>query len=311
MLESKVIGFASSDRLGAIRIIVVLCAILNVVFQDFTLLGQAVGPWYQPEGFFRAIPAHWTGIFFNSEAVLLIFKAFLLIFLISALIGFYTRFSLLVSTGFYAFYLATLGSGAGSLDCGGLPLYLMFMLIWIPSGEGISLDPWRRRRREYAHLKLDDRPSVSIGWSVFLLRAVLAFSFFQAGLSKIQNTGWGWIRPWRLEQFFIQDSLVFSHAGWVSHLIAVPPPFWMLLAMAYLGIELFFPVILLVRNSRVLYLLAAVLVRSFVLIPQNIFFHDLILLQFIFYHWDRILPLGPASEHDRRKGTPFFRIPKV
>ncbi len=309
MLESKVIGAAPSDRLGAIRVIVVVCAILNVVFRDFNLLAQAAGPWYQAEGFFQFLPARWTGVFFYSGTVLLLFKACLLLFLISSLLGFYTRFSLFVSTGLYALYLATLGSATGSLDCGILPLYLMFMLIWIPSGEGISLD--QQWRPEYSHLKVDDRPSVSIGWSVFLLRAVLAFSFFQDGLSKIQNTGLGWIRPWRLEQFLIQDSLIFSHAAWVSHLMSAPPAFWILLAAAYLGFELFFPVILLVRNLRVLYLLAAVLVRSFVLIPQNIFFHDLILLQFIFYDWDRILPLRPVPEQDRRKRNPLFRIRKA
>lgn len=309
VLESKIIGLAPSDRLGTIRVIVVLCAIFNVVFQDFNLLAQAAELAYRPEGLLQAIPGQWIDGLFHSETALLFFKAVLLLVLLSALAGFHARISLFVATVLYAFYLGVFRAGAWSLDNGILPLYLMFIMIWLPSGETFSFDQWRRR--DYAHLKLDDRPSASIGWSIFLVRSVLVFSYFQSALSKIQNTGWGWVRPWRLRQFLMEDSLIFSHAAWIPHFVNSPDAFWALLACSVMGLELFFPGILLVRNFRILYLLAAVLVRSLILIPQNIFFHDLILLQFIFYDWDRILPLRPPAEHDRRKGNVLFRIKKT
>ena len=295
---------APSDRLGTIRVVVVLCALANVVFHNFNLLAQAAGSWYQPEGVMTWFPGTATEFLFSSGTALLVLKALLILFLISALVGFRTYFSLLVSTILYTLYLGTLRANSWSLSNGILPLYLLFILIWVPCGEAFSVD--QLYRREYAHLKLDDRPSVAMGWSVFLVRAVIAFSFFLSGISKFQNTGPGWIHAWRFRQFVLEDSLTFSHLGWVPHLLAAPRIFWLLLAAAYLGFELFFPLILLVRDLRVIYLFAGVILRSFVLLPQNIFFHDLILLQFVFYDWDRILPLRQALEQDRRKKVSLF-----
>ncbi len=300
---------APSDRLGTIRVIAVLCALLNVVFADFTLLAQTGGPWYEPAGILSLLPHLKLQILFSSPELLMIFKAVLILSLAAAMLGVLTPFSLLISTVLYWFYLAVLAAHTVSLDSGVLPLYLMFMMIWLPSGEGFSLDyKWRR---QYPHLRLDDRPSASIAWGVFLVRAVVAFSFFQSGFSKLENTGLGWVQPWRFQQFIIEDSLIFDHTAWIPRLLSAPPVLWTLLACFYLGLELFFPVILLVRDLRILYPFAAVIVRSLSLVPQNIYFHDLMLLQFIFYDWDRILPLRPVQEQDRRKNVSLFRFWKT
>lgn len=300
---------APSARLGAIRVIVVLCALMNVVFQNFDLFAQAAGPWYQAPGFFHWIPYQIGELLFNSVTALIVLKAALIFFLISALLGFCTGFSLFVSTALYCLYLGTLRENTWSLDNGMLPLYLMFVMVWIPSGEGVSIDQgWRK---EYAHLKLDDRPSLSMGWSIFLVRAVIAFSYFQSGVLKLHNTGFSWIRPWQLANSMIRDSMTFSHLQQIPHLTGAPETLWVLLACAYLGLELFFPLLLFVRNLRPGYLLAAILVRGIVLAPQNIFFDDLILLLFVFFDWDRILPLVPVSSYDRRKTNFFFRFRKA
>ena len=304
MFENKIIGMAPSSRLGVIRAIIVLCALINVVFQDFGLLAQTVAPWYHPDGFLKLASAFPTGIFLGSEILLLIFKSVLIISLGLAFVGFRTQIALTAATLLYFIYMAIFHSATGSLDNGILPLYLMFLMIWIPTGEGFSID--QRCRKDYAHLRLDDRPSTAIAWSVFLVRAVLVFSYFQSGIAKIQNTGLGWIRPSRFRQFMIEDSLIFSHTAWIPHLVQFSPAVWAGLACVYLGLELFFPLLLLVRDLRVLYPLAAVLVRSFTLFPQNVFFHDLILLQFVFYDWDRILPLTPLGPQDRRHAG-FFQ----
>ena len=287
------------ERLGFIRIISVSAALMYCLWENFTAICEVPFSWYKPLGFMMFLPEkiiwhlHW------SPERLLLFKAVTIFFLLLSLFGVFTQVSLFFATCFYFYFIGVIRGYAWFFHTGLVPLYLMFFLIWLPSGDGISLD---QKIFKNKMLFPDERPSPSIGWSVFLLRAVAAGCYFQAGYAKLHNMGIFWISPWNLKHFFIQDSLNIMHFnfGWGLKVMHFPDPFFILLAVTAIASELFYPVILFSWSLRMVYPIIGAMLHTTITFFHNIFFPDLIILQLIFYDWDRILGIPKLPDYDRR-----------
>jgi hypothetical protein len=305
VLERKLIGMAPASRLGILRILIVFSALMYVVWEHFISFSEVPFAWYRPEGFMMFIPRGSMEALLTSKLALMAFKGGLLFFLTAALVGWKTRFSLFAATLLYFIFIGTVRAYAWFFHTGLLPFYLMFFLIWLPCGEDMSLDALSKPKTAR-----DPRPSENIAWGVFLLRAVVAFSYFQAGFAKLRNTGLTWMEPWNLKRYVVEDSLTAMHFEFDFGLkmMHLPDTFWGLFAVVALFSELLYPCVLFSWRLRMIYPIAGVFLHSVILLMHNIFFPDLILLQMVFYDWDRILLPRALPPQDRRKaGLPFFR----
>lgn len=287
MLERKIIGMPPGERLGIVRFIVALAALAHVLWQDFSSLADLPFAWYQPQGLMRFLPPALPAFLLKTPAALAGYKITLVIFLIAASAGIWTRTSLVIGSTLYFVFLGISNAYYPSLSWEVIPLYMMFFLIWLPCGESFSLDQKIFRRPS------DKRPSLVNGWAVFLLRAVFCFSFFQAGLAKIEHMGTAWLEAWNLKHFVIQEgltSMVNHHWHLGMRLAGLPDFAWGWLAGAVLFSELLFPLVLFSWRLRQIFPVLISFLHGMVLLTHSIFSPELFVLPFIFYDWDR-LPL--------------------
>lgn len=301
MFNQKIIGMAPPERLGFIRVITVAAALMYVLWENFPSIAEVPYSWYKPQGFMMFFPErliwhlHW-----NVER-LMAFKLLTVFFLSLALFGIFTQISLFIATCFYFYFIGVVRGYAWFFHTGLIPLYLMFFMIWLPSGDGVSLD--KRFFFKKNNYFLDQRPSPSVGWAVFLLRAIVAACYFQAGFAKLRNMGLPWIAPWNLKHFFIQDSLDIMHFNFDLGLRVMyfPDWFFVILAVAAIASELLYPVMLFSWQIRLVYPLIGMMLHGMIMLFHNIFFPDLILIQLVFYDWDRVFTVPQLPPHDRRK----------
>ncbi len=294
MLERKIIGMPPADRLGILRFLVVLAALLEVLSLPFASLAELPADWYHPKGLILLLPQFCLKALLASAPALILFKAVLIAFLILAMIGIWTNFSLLMSALLYFILVGCVHAYASFFNLNVIPLYLLFLMVWLPTGDGFSIDSKIKKIPVYSH------SSLTIGWSIFLLRAVLAFCYFQWGYAKLRNMGFEWLEPWNLRHFFIQNNLnpMPLDLNWGLNLVHLPNSFWSTLAAFVFFSELFFPVILFSWNLRQVVPLLVGGLHALVLFLQNLFFPGLVILLLIFYDWDRVFfarSLNPLS----------------
>ncbi|MSR76735.1 MAG: hypothetical protein EXS63_00695 [Candidatus Omnitrophica bacterium] len=300
MFERKMVGMCNASRLGAIRILVLLTALFYVLWENFPVFSEVPFDWYRPIGFMMFVPRSMMAVLLSSSVILAAFKLLLVVFLLMALVGCQTRWSLLAATVMYFIYISVPRAYAWFFHTGLLPFYLMFFMLWLPVEDGLSWDQSQSQKKGRSGEK--ETQQVIYGWSVFLLRAVMAGCYFQAGYAKLHNSGLEWFAPWNLKHHILQDTLGIMHFRFQVGLGTIhwPDGVWILLSAAAVFSELFYPVILFSWHLRMIYPLIGMMLHGFILLLQNIFFPDLIILQLIFYDWDRILNLNRFPWHDRR-----------
>ena len=310
IFEQKNVGMSPALRLGVIRVIVCFVALFLVVRENFVSLSEAPLGWYRPEGFLLYISGDWLDVLFQSPRWLAAYKIILIVSLFCALIGFKTKIALFISVVLYSFFLGSIYAFTHYVHEGLLPIYLMFFLIWIPSGEGFSFD--QRMRQEYARLRLDDRPTSTVGWAIFLLRSVLAFSFFQAAITQLYESGFSKMAILNMKRFVIQDNLGLAAPDIKIGLSVIhwPDAAWLIFASLFLLSYMMYPLVLIFRQLRMIYPAVAMVLHTFFFLLHGVFYFDAIFLQLIFYDWDRILGLQQLPEQDRRKSRSIFSLSK-
>ena len=301
-IEKKLIGMPSPARLGIIRVIVVTAVLAYVLWEDFPSFAEAELSWFRPVGFIMFVPETLLKPLLQSSALLLSYKLALVVSLLLALVGLRTRVFLVLSAGLFFFYMGIVRSYAWFFHTGLIPFFLMLAMAFLPSGEAVSIDQKRRRKESQigAH-------SLTIGWSVFLLRAIVAFSYFQAGFAKLRNSGFAWLEPWNLKRHVVRDTLdtMQFQFQFGLDLMHWPETFWFASACVAVFSELFYPIVLFSWRLRFIYPIIGIVLHLGILFLHNIFFPDLILIQLIFYDWDRIFGIGQDPSFNRRK--PLWR----
>lgn len=298
--QQKIIGECSPIRLGAIRVIAVFTALLFVCWENLPSFSVMPRDWYHPLGYMMFMPQSLMYSLLSSFWLLASFKLLLVLFLSLAMVGYQTRFTMPCATFLYLIYISIPRAFSWFFHTGLIPLYLMFFLIFLPSEDGLSFDAKRRIKKGDLSF---EHPNAMYAWGVFLLRLVVALCYFQAGYAKLHNSGLSWIEPWNLEHHVVTSTLTLMHFDfrvglWMMQ--AFPDWAWSLFAAAAICSELFYPLVLFSWQLRQIYPLVGMALHMSILFIQNIFFPDLIILQLVFYDWDRILNLLSYSSHDRR-----------
>jgi uncharacterized membrane protein YphA (DoxX/SURF4 family) len=301
MFERKIVGMAPGPRLGALRVLIVLAALYVVLTENFIAFSEIPSGWYSIRGLMKIVPVMWIQQWMSAPVNLLILKAALLVFLTSSLIGLFARFSLFVSSLLYFVFLGILNGYVEVPSLHVVTLYLLFSLVWLPSGDALSVDASLKKKDKF---RFEQRLSPEAGWSVFLLRTVLALSFFQSGFAKLHNSGLLWIEPWNLKRIVIENR--FAHLdfnlAWMDYFLSWPDEVWKILAAAVLLMELFFPVVLFSWRLRRVYPVVYLVLQLVLMVLSGRFLAHPVLLLFIFFDIDRMLQLTPLAPQDRRQG---------
>lgn len=302
MLERKVVGMAPALRLGMVRAVICAAAIVNVSLEKLASFAEVSTAWYLPAGLLKWLPASSMHSFLSSPGHLLLFQLMLLFFLVLAMVGAFTSFSLAMSSILYFLFAGILRSYGTFSNQGFVLLYLLTLMIFLPSGNGFSLDEqWRRKKGAQP----DMQPDAAMGWSIFLLRTVIVFSYWQAACAKLYFTGLAWLEPGHLKKFLVQENLgVMQFEGsLLLKALHLPDTAWSFLAAFALFMELLFPLALLSWGIRRVYpLIAAAVHIVFMLLCPSLFLEGLtaLCLLLAFYDWDRIFLKGLLPEQDRR-----------
>lgn len=302
MLERKVVGMAPAVRLGILRALICAAALVSVVSEKWVSFSEISTAWYHPVGFLRWLPQGPVQTLLSSGPALLGFQGLLILFLLLSMAGVRTSFSLLLASALYFFYAGILRSYGTFFNQGFVVLYLLFLMVFLPSGAGFSLDDkWKRQKGMGPNMQPDE----AMGGSVFLLRAVVAFSYWQAACAKLHDTGVSWLEPWNLKRFLIQENLNLMHfdSGFLVRAMHLPDAFWGGLAATVLLSELFFPLVLFWWEIRKFYpwLVAAVQGVLWLLCPAlSLEVLTAWILLLIFYDWDRVFLKHHLPPEDRR-----------
>ncbi len=302
MLERKIVGMAPAPRLGIIRVIVCLAALLSVALENLPSFGDVSLAWYHPAGLLKWVPQTWSASLLGMPGPLLLFQVVLIVFLALAASGAAATFTLSVSAILYFFYAGILRSYGTLFNNGFVILYLLGLMVFLRAGAGFSLDEqWKREKGR----KPDLQPDSGTAWSIFLLRSVVALSYWQAAYAKLHFTGIGWLEAGNLKRFLVQESLGLSQfdGSLLSHAILLPDVFWGVFSFLVLAVEFLFPLALVSWSFRKVYpWLAAVIQVILLVLCPSLFLESAtsLVLLLVFYDWDRILLKHLLPSQDRR-----------
>jgi hypothetical protein len=127
--------------------------------------------------------------------------------LIAAAIGFATRLALLVATG-VLFYMTIPGMYGKILNFQAVPILVLGILAFAPSGHALSIDRVLRRRLSWWPFgRADSDESGEYRWPVQFLRVFVCLVFFMAGVSKLVTSGPGWIMSDNLQILLVATPL--------------------------------------------------------------------------------------------------------
>jgi uncharacterized membrane protein YphA (DoxX/SURF4 family) len=132
---------------------------------------------------------HWTALFFNTDNMVVMWSCFgvWMAVTFAFLIGWQTRLMSVAAwllTYCFLYRNPNITNGGDDIIVGAL-----FMLMFMPSGQALSVDRWLElRRRRLAGLPLDDIcPPLIAPWGVRLLQIQLCAIYFTTGLAKLMG----------------------------------------------------------------------------------------------------------------------------
>jgi uncharacterized membrane protein YphA (DoxX/SURF4 family) len=125
-----------------------------------------------------------------------------------ALIGLFTRASLFVFALANWIFIAHLYSYADIHHPEAVFQILLMLLAFAPSGDGLSIDALRRRRKAGAA----GRTAVSLQsdmamWPLKTAHALMALTYFSTGLTKLVFGGFRWMNGYTLQAYLLGDGL--------------------------------------------------------------------------------------------------------
>jgi hypothetical protein len=184
-------------------------------------------------------------------------------------------------------------------------LYLLTLLSFAPSGDGLSLDRLARKARGLP-VPAAARRRLEYGWPLWGCWALLALFYFQSGASKLRRSGLAWLEPDSLRTIVVQDSLQPMSFEFTFGLRLLSEPDWLvtLLALGAVAVELLFPLVLVSKLTRRVWPLAAVGLHVGIFLLQRILFVDLIALQLIFWSGRVWRAMRARRRGTRPRGAP-------
>ncbi len=283
-----------------VRAIVCAAALMNVILFRIPVAPGISGAWYEPYGFMVLIPKPLILFLLGHAQAASAFTLLTALSLLLTLAGWKTRPMLWIATSLYLVFIGLAQSSDAMPLSGVLTLHLLFFLCWLPCDEGFSIE----RKRE--GIQDDNRPSQAAGWSIFLLRVVVAGSLFQAGVTKLRFLGFSTLDFWQIQYWLLYQALPSGPLalGPALTLLYLPVSFWRMSAALLLCTELFFPAVLFSWHLRRIFPVTAAAILFVNGFSRGNWMPDVLLLLAIFYDWDRVFS-PPGS----RRGLPAFKRP--
>jgi uncharacterized membrane protein YphA (DoxX/SURF4 family) len=209
-----------------------------------------------------------------------------------ALIGFFTRTSLLVFALGTWFFVAHRYSYADIHHPEAVFCIFLLALAFAPSGASLSIDALLRRQRAAGQTVTAFADSDMAMWPLKLGQVLMALTYFSTGLTKVVFGGLDWINGYTLQGYLLQDGLRrnLPLGLWVAqhHTLCV------LLSIFTVVFELSFFVSLIVPRTAPFFLLNALLFQLGLLVTAGHEFYPhmtvlLLLLVFVEPAWWRVL----------------------
>ncbi|MFQ5505099.1 MAG: DCC1-like thiol-disulfide oxidoreductase family protein [Planctomycetota bacterium] len=247
-------------RLAAFRILILVVALADVLFQSATVLADA-GALGSDGGLSRP----WHPIFLfellGLEPIGLASCQWLLVFLIGALclgiFGLFTRLACLLSLVLFVFWTGLAHSfGTPAYDKVAVCFALMTLPL-APAGARLSLDAIITRFRR-AGVGADQGPPGGSPFAAFPLRLTqitVCLGYFFSATAKLASSGVGWANGYTLQGILI------SHPGDWSALISQNLLLCQMLGIGILAVQLTFPLVLVLPVTRWFYLPAVLLLH--------------------------------------------------
>lgn len=280
----RIVGEARPSDIGAIRMLVSAVLLTSVLWEDVASTAALPRGMIGPMGVMQLlhlIPNF--DAFLASEWALRLLDLAAAVLLMMALVGWKARFAVPLAAAAYLVVGGVMRQYAWFYHTGLLPLYLLIVLSFLPSGAGLSMDRWLKKRRGDA--VPPDEPSRSFGWMRYALWATLAIPYVAAGLSKLRNGGLTWWEASNFKFILYHSTLRPMEFDFDISLLltSAPDAVFEILAISAVAGEILYGLVLFSRLGRWIMPATMALMHVAILFMQNILFFDLIILQAIFY----------------------------
>jgi hypothetical protein len=287
---NRFVPAATPGALGAIRIVVCVVALTIIYLEELPSAAKIPLEIRRRMGLleiFYALPIGFHRLA-SSELALTLLELATCVALLAGAVGFRTRVAIPLAA-FGSFLIGGIvRQYAWFFHTGLIPFYLLTALSLTACGDGWSVDVWRRRRRGES-VPDPDLATAAYGWSRYACWMVVALPYLFAGLSKLRSGPPVWWTASNFKRLVIASSLKPMQFDFDLGLALIhwPDWAWSLLGLVAVLTEVGYGSVLFSRLARRFMPPLTVMLHVGILLFQNILFLDLILLQLIFFDFDR------------------------
>ncbi|PIB33993.1 hypothetical protein BFP72_00370 [Reichenbachiella sp. 5M10] len=283
--EAKVLGKTTPQALGAIRMLICLILLLNVLWEDLPSTAYIPREMSKPIGImnlFMLIPGF--GAFLENPVLLLLFQMTTAVLLFLGMIGLHTKKVLPFAALGYLIFAGLFRQYSWFYHTGLIPLFTLIVLSLSPAADGWSVDNFIKIWRSGS--ASDTTASTRYAWSRYAIWMVIAIPYVGAGLSKVRNGGLLWWDAVNFKHIMFYSTLRPMEFDFEWALFFVNAPDYIIEVMALSAIlgEILYGSVLFSKRARIILPATMFLMHVGILFLQNILFYDLILLQLVF--WD-------------------------
>ncbi|MCA9611635.1 MAG: hypothetical protein KC586_02645 [Myxococcales bacterium] len=268
----RFVGPARPSVLGFLRFATASILLVSTLWEDVAGVADVPASMRRAHGLFALVAAlpGWDS-FVSSASALTGFHVVTSLVLLAAALGLFSRVTVPLGAALYFVVAGLMRQPTWPYHTGLVPLYAMVVLAFFRTGDGFSLDAWRRghgRPEAEAHY----------GWGRFAWVATLALPYAEAGLSKLCNGGLLWWEPVNMRAILYLDSLNPMEFDFDLGLAAAPLPdvFFAMLGLAAVGGEVAMLFVLFSRRVRLVAPAVMFGMHVGILFLQNILFFDLL-----------------------------------
>lgn len=256
-------------RLALTRVVACAALLIESLIENASALTWLPASMRVSMGAMRFIPEIYT----HNLTIWTAFDILVPLALLVALLGYRTRWSLLIAAAAYFVEGGLLRSHSFFFHNGLVPLQVVALLALTPCGDVLSLDArWKRTR-----LKSED----VYRWALLVVWMPLALTYLMAGLNKVRYGGLDWFAPNTLrghsELMKVVPLLPTSDLRpWIN---LIPPFAWSLMALFTVFTEVGYVTVLWSRRARYLFPVLAAAMHLGIWLVMGHAFPDLIVLQ--------------------------------
>lgn len=208
-----------------------------------------------------------------------------------SIVGLFTRPAMLVFAVLNLFFISHKYSYGEEHHAQAIYCLAILFIALAPCHRALSIDALIARRRGMA----DAQPTKSRDtfWPIRLAQWLLCLAYMNAGAAKLAVGGLDWLNGVTLQTHLLQDGIRWDRpAGlWLAkqHTLCV------IASIGAVGMELFFPIIMIFRRLAPLFLIGGVMLHVGIFILQAAPFWEFLVLYSMWVPWERLPGLRPDT----------------